>query len=184
MKAFIKFLMSVFFKSEPARIGDVSHIVIDDIVPIEPVVALEVERGLDLIDSGERPDQFIVAKNVVKKILVTKNFYLEEFKCPCGKCSGTMNIEFIKQLQILRNEYGKPMRITSAFRCPDYNKKVGGAANSCHLYGIAVDIGLTSAVDRHSLIKAALKNGFTGIGVAVNFVHLDLRSSTPVIWTY
>ncbi len=26
--------------------------------------------------------------------------------------------------------------------------------------------------------------GFTGIGIAKTFVHVDSRDSTPVIWTY
>jgi len=26
--------------------------------------------------------------------------------------------------------------------------------------------------------------GFTGIGIADTFVHVDTRTTTPVIWTY
>lgn len=43
-------------------------------------------------------------------------------------------------LQPLRNAYGCPVVVTSGFRCATLNKKVGGAANSQHLYGQAADI--------------------------------------------
>lgn len=43
-------------------------------------------------------------------------------------------------LQPLRNRLGKPVIITSGFRCPLVNSKVGGANNSQHLTGCAADI--------------------------------------------
>lgn len=43
----------------------------------------------------------------------------------------------INKLQLL---YGKPFVITSGYRPPEYNAKVGGAKNSAHLYCQAVDI--------------------------------------------
>lgn len=40
----------------------------------------------------------------------------------------------------LRKWYGKPIRITSFFRHPDLNKAIGGATNSQHCNGQAMDI--------------------------------------------
>ena len=34
------------------------------------------------------------------------------------------------------------------------------------------------------IVKEALKLGFTGIGVAKTFIHVDIRKTTPVVWTY
>jgi hypothetical protein len=48
----------------------------------------------------------------------------------------------------------------------------------------AADIAITNGLRRYILVKKALELGFTGIGVAETFVHVDRRSSTPVIWTY
>ena len=42
-------------------------------------------------------------------------------------------------LQPLRDKLGKPMIITSGYRCYQLNKAVGGAANSQHTKGQAVD---------------------------------------------
>lgn len=42
-------------------------------------------------------------------------------------------------LQPLRDALGCPIVITSGFRCAELNKRIGGAANSQHLYGQAAD---------------------------------------------
>ena len=40
----------------------------------------------------------------------------------------------------LRDSFGKPCRILSSYRSPDYNKAVGGASSSQHLEFTALDI--------------------------------------------
>jgi hypothetical protein len=35
-----------------------------------------------------------------------------------------------------------------------------------------------------TIVKKALEMGFSGIGVASSFVHVDMRTTTPVMWTY
>lgn len=51
------------------------------------------------------------------------------------------NINYvISRLQPIRDEYGKPIYITSGYRCPELNKKVGGKKNSQHLMGLAADL--------------------------------------------
>jgi NADH:ubiquinone oxidoreductase subunit D len=34
------------------------------------------------------------------------------------------------------------------------------------------------------LVQKALEMGFTGVGVASTFVHVDIRETTPVLWCY
>lgn len=43
-------------------------------------------------------------------------------------------------LDPLREAYGRPIVVTSGYRCKDLNSLVGGAKNSDHLYGYAADI--------------------------------------------
>ena len=43
-------------------------------------------------------------------------------------------------LEVLRERYGEPIHINSGYRSPQLNRKIGGAANSNHLTGCAVDI--------------------------------------------
>lgn len=45
-----------------------------------------------------------------------------------------------KILEPAREKLGKPIRITSGYRCPQLNKLVGGAANSYHMKGMAADL--------------------------------------------
>ena len=52
--------------------------------------------------------------------------------------------ENIKKLVVnvidkIQSEYGMPIYITSGYRTPEHNKKVGGVANSQHIYGEACD---------------------------------------------
>lgn len=49
-----------------------------------------------------------------------------------------------KILDPLREAYGKPIIVTSGYRCPKLNKAVGGSISSQHMTGMAVDIRTTS----------------------------------------
>lgn len=50
-------------------------------------------------------------------------------------------------LDPLRRLYGKPIVITSGYRCPELNKRVGGVANSWHTQGNAADIHVSSLAE-------------------------------------
>jgi zinc D-Ala-D-Ala carboxypeptidase len=117
-----------------------------------------------------------------------KNFTLAEFNCShCGK--NEMKQEFMDKLQALRIEYGKPMRITSGYRCPQHPIEAKKAAPGAHASGCACDIGVDGA-DAYRLLGLALKAGFTGIGVQQKgtgrFIHLDTLKSglRPTVWSY
>lgn len=83
---------------------------------------------------------------------ITEHFSLEEFvKSPTAdkyKIDNTPSYRTQEQLKKLCNEvlepirikYGKPIKITSGYRCPELNRKIGGARNSQHVYGSASDI--------------------------------------------
>jgi len=75
----------------------------------------------------------------LNEVQLTKNFNLKEFMCPCCGCVK-IDPELVIRLQMMRNELGKPIRISSGYRCKEHNKKVGGAGSSQHLKGTAADI--------------------------------------------
>lgn len=52
------------------------------------------------------------------------------------------NIEALvdKVLDPLREAYGKPIRVTSGYRCYELNKVLNGAVNSHHMKALAADI--------------------------------------------
>jgi len=112
---------------------------------------------------------------------LSKNFTLSEFVCPDGNREVIIIDELVKRLQALRDVLEKPVRLVSGYRSKSYNKKIGGAKNSQHLYGNAADIKV-SGIHPADVAKAAELVGFRGIGIYThngnNFTHVDLRGKT------
>ena len=48
--------------------------------------------------------------------------------------------ELLEVLDGLREHYGKPIRITSGYRCAELNRLVGGSPTSAHVIGYAADL--------------------------------------------
>ena len=117
-----------------------------------------------------------------------KYFNYFEFDSPDIQGSGQlMNKEFLEILDEVREDYGKPMHITSGYRTEAHNKEVGGKKNSSHLKGLAVDVACTTSRDRFELVRLFLEYGITRIGIADTFIHIDIDDedkSPNVIWTY
>lgn len=82
-------------------------------------------------------------------------------------------LELVEKLQQLRNELGRPVIITSGYRTPEHNKRVGGASKSLHTLGQAADI-VVSGVSSAQVAQAAEKVGFGGIGIYAGFTHVDI----------
>lgn len=114
-------------------------------------------------------------------------FTQEEFDSPDLPGSGSkMDADLLDKLNDTRHMAEIPFVITSGYRTKSHNKNVGGVNGSSHTKGLAVDIKCSTSVNRSKIINAALKNGFTRIGISKNFVHLDVQSDKAqnVIWTY
>jgi uncharacterized protein YcbK (DUF882 family) len=79
----------------------------------------------------------------------------------------------MEKLEELRELVNAPIHITSAYRCPEHNKAVGGATNSMHL-NFCTDIYVKGML-MSDLSVLAKQVGFLGIGIASNFVHVDLK---------
>lgn len=86
-----------------------------------------------------------------------------------------VNKSVTDKLSSLQSSFGKRLTITSGFRDPKRNKGVGGASNSAHMRGSAVDVRFDGGVEETiKLINMASKTGFGGIGVyKPGLVHLD-----------
>lgn len=113
-------------------------------------------------------------------------FTNEEFQCKCGKCPvQPVDPVLLARLNGLRSKYGKPIYITSGWRCEDYNKKVGGVGDSAHLDGTAADIFCTSSHDRYILLFHSI-GLFNRIGIGTTFLHVDVSTSHPqeMVWLY
>lgn len=116
------------------------------------------------------------------------NFDETEFRCSeTGECR--MTADFMRRLQALRDEYGKPLTITSGYRSPNHSIETSKQQPGVHTRGLACDIGV-SGHDAYEILKLALKHGFTGIGIkqkgSGRFLHLDTFTGgpRPNIWSY
>lgn len=58
-------------------------------------------------------------------------------------------------LDPLREAYGKPIIVTSGYRCPELNIKVGGSKTSQHVQGLAADISGGSKAENRKLFQLA-----------------------------
>ena len=116
-----------------------------------------------------------------------KYFEYEEFDSPDIQGSGQMmSKEMLSKLDMIREEYGKPIHINSGYRTEAHNEKVGGKPASSHLKGLAVDIACNASRDRFNLVNLFIKHDINRIGIAKNFIHVDIDGDKDqdVMWTY
>lgn len=107
-------------------------------------------------------------------VQLTKNFSLREYECKCGLCSYTLvDLDHIERLEELRSKIKLPLLILSAYRCPQYNKSIGGAKESQHSFGTATDI-VVPQITPYKL-HALCVDIFDGVGLYDTFVHVDSR---------
>lgn len=112
-----------------------------------------------------------------RDLQLTPHFKLGELMCPGIDMVPNDIFNNLKILALalerVREKLGKPILITSGYRTPAHNQKVGGSRRSFHLQGMAADIvvvGLSAQT-----VQAKLKDWPGGLGYGSNFTHLDIR---------
>jgi len=86
-----------------------------------------------------------------------KYFFKKDFVCKCGCGAGKLDVRLLLFLIDLIEAKVTIKKISSAFRCSSHNKKEGGASDSKHLYGLAVDIHVSKDLATLVIIKNILK---------------------------
>ena len=95
-------------------------------------------------------------------------------KSPYGET--VVKPELVHLLNRIREKWGRPIIVNSAYRSPEHNKAVGGVANSFHVQGLAADIRPERPEDLDELQDLCLElvsDG--GVGLYDTFVHIDAR---------
>lgn len=121
-------------------------------------------------------------------------FTNDELKCKCGCEEVGMDPVFMHSLIHIRGIYGKPMKLSSAYRCPNHPIERSKNVPGSHSTGMAVDV-LVFGKNASELLRIAVEYGFTGIGVSQRgemkqrFIHLDMAPETkdrprPWLWSY
>lgn len=86
--------------------------------------------------------------------------------------------ELVSMLDTARGIAGTSFVITSGYRTPEHNKKVGGVPNSSHLKGLAVDLACTDNLKRTKILLGLLTCGVpTFIEICKAHIHIDMDSS-------
>lgn len=109
-------------------------------------------------------------------VQVGPHFKVKEFACKDGSAITFIDDYMVTILEILRKELGdKPIIITSGYRTPTHNAKVGGAKYSYHMRGMAVDIRVNGISAKE--VAKALDKMVDGCGIIVyeSWVHFDVR---------
>ena len=101
-----------------------------------------------------------MAKQIQKTIEIKSEFFTLSELTKSSTASryhidNTPSADIVRNLQYgvdmvldpLRRLYGKPIVITSGYRCLELNKKVGGVAHSWHTQGNAADIHVASLTE-------------------------------------
>lgn len=112
---------------------------------------------------------------------ISPHFTLAEMACKDGSDKVLYSTELMSMLEKLRAYGGFTVHINSGYRSPSYNRKIGGASKSQHIYGTAADIIVKKdgqSVDARLICCLCQTLGFKGIArISWQAVHVDMRSS-------
>lgn len=93
----------------------------------------------------------------------------------------------LQKLDLVREEFGESITVTSGYRSPAHNAKVGGSPSSQHCLGKAADIR-PSVMSKEKLDKLYLicEKYFEAVGDGRNkgFIHVDTRTGKKRRWMY
>ncbi len=115
---------------------------------------------------------------------ISPHFYLSEVACrdrnrtlPTGAALASAE-RAAELMERIRQFFGNlPITVNSWYRTEIYNKQVGGAKNSQHVLGRAVDFtvqGVKPAEVQKRLAAVVKELGIGGLGCYPTFTHIDL----------
>ena len=113
---------------------------------------------------------------------ISTHFRRLEFACKCGCGFDTVDLETLTLLQDIRLHFNAPVIINSGCRCAAYNRRVGGAAASQHVFGRAADIRVQGIDPAVVATYVETQHPTASVGRYNTFTHVDTRTSGPARW--
>lgn len=114
-------------------------------------------------------------------IKISDHFTLREFRSPDSDIVK-YDTDILAMLEKIRAHFGGPITITSGYRTPAYNKRVGGSTNSAHMDGRAADFKVKdkdgNAVSSKDVCMFLDEIGWSkkgGIGYINTATHFDTK---------
>ena len=92
--------------------------------------------------------------------------------------------KLVKLLKKVERHYGRPVIVTSGYRSKSYNRRVGGARKSQHMYCNAADIRVPGVSKAKLARFAKTLPGIGGVGIYCrsSYVHLDVGPRRSWAW--
>ncbi len=116
----------------------------------------------------------------------TTNFSFNELNVNNTLTYGIFKSSLRTGVECVRTENGDvPLTINSAYRTPVRNRAVGGATESRHIYGDAVDFSAptgSSLRNNADTVKTACGACREPLSMTPTWVHFDWRSTCPSSW--
>ena len=98
---------------------------------------------------------------------------------PSDDIKKNLTLFIEKVLDPIREDWGGPISVSSGYRCPELNAKVGGAKTSGHQYGFCADLQVKGDLRKFSnFVKDWMKNH------KMSFDELLYESSGGVTWLH
>lgn len=140
---------------------------VDDVSPMQRALSAPSR----MVDASEWPSQFYGLDDM-----------LHDGERDAAGAKMDMRLAYILDdttvgMRTAGNE-GFRLDLTSGTRSPEYNRSIGGARNSQHSHGRAVDLSTAnlSTDDKRKLVTLLVANGARGIGTYENgSIHVDVR---------
>lgn len=105
----------------------------------------------------------------------SEHFAESELRC---KCCGVnkMKRRMLKHAEDVRAHFGgKPMIVSSAFRCPKHNREVGGVSKSLHLDGCAMDVYIPGVPSSEIVAYSKACGSPDAYSINSNYAHISVE---------
>jgi len=120
-------------------------------------------------------------------MITSKWFKESEFQKASPPCSlQDMTQSHMDLIDKIRDIYGSPMIVTSAYRSEAWEKSKGRTGIGDHPQRTGMDIKAADGASKYGIVNAAIKAGCTRIGIDKGFVHIGSSKTLPqnTIWLY